>query len=67
MKDPFFPVKSVCDFFEEKFKNLVVQYRKYGITDYLQTISPYHVRYNDIHKVLLFLLTTEEKYGLGKN
>ena len=67
MKDPFFPVKSVCNFFEEKLKNLVILYRKYGITDYLQTINQYHLRYNDMHKLLIFLLMTEEKYGLGKN
>lgn len=66
-KDPFIPIKSVCDFFEKKYVHLIQTYKKLGVLEILQETSPYEVNYIEAKKFLYFAERVLKEYGMGKN
>ena len=46
LKDPFFPIESVCNLFKAKFTTLVEFYSQLGVYDYLTTIPMDNIRAN---------------------
>lgn len=63
--DPFMPVPNVCHFFEEKYKFLIQEYRKFGIIDCLEEISVYNPTFLTMHSLLKTIYKLEDYYGLG--
>jgi radical SAM protein with 4Fe4S-binding SPASM domain len=54
-QDPFMPIEGVCNFFKQKWINLIHQYEKYGVIDYLQTIPPYTEAYERVQEFLNYV------------
>lgn len=65
-KDPFFPIKNICDFFKTKYTYIMNYYREHGVIDYLKTFSLGEPRSASVAKLLQLNDILEAKNnGLG--
>lgn len=52
MKDPFFQIPNICDFFIAKYSTIFRMYKKWGIIDYLESIPPERINYDHAQDIL---------------
>lgn len=65
-KDPFMPIESVCNFFEQKFTNIFNKLESLGIINECYKISPYQEEYDRVRTILYIYEGIKKRNGLGK-
>lgn len=68
MKDPFFPIESVCKLFKAKYSWMLQYYKDKGIIDYYRNFSAQEFGANKVMRILQMYENWEaNKDGLGTN